>query len=236
MTLSVAGVGFDDRAQLAARVRDQLAGGSVWVDKSDYEAKDGMERALRGAGEHQGLLAELVAGHLGDGDVTVRTGAAAVAGELASILGAEPLAGLYRDHADRLSGVAPRGHTVGHPDLGWAVLIAIAGQVRPEDTGAIGLLREHAGGERGSWLLPALARSDAGWLVSNAAIVPRRSLLGVLRNLADRDHRARLIRGMAWSKAEAAEALAKEAAWRSLPFDANEIDRLRALIREEATP
>lgn len=233
MPSTIAGVHFADDAALADKVRSQLAGGSVWADKQDREAQDGMIRALRGAGTHKKLLAETVARFLTDADRTVRTGAVAVSGELAQILGADALARIFEQHEELFWKVAPKGHTINQPDLGWELLVSIGTAVDGSHRRAIDLLRANAAGERGSWLLGALAKHDTEWFLEHAqAVVPPRSILGLFRALDNHQQRIELARAVPWSATTAGEALAKTAAWNSLPFPPEQVTELRGIIAE----
>lgn len=233
MPMTVAGVSVADESALADKVRSQLAGGSVWADKQDYEARDGMRRALRGAGQHQKLLAETVAGFLTDADLTVRTGAVAVSDELARILGADALARIFEANESLFWKVPPKGHTINQPDLGWELLVNLATAIDPSQQRAIELLRANAAGQRGSWLLGALAKHDTDWFLAHAqAVVPPRSILGLFRALGTHAQRVELARNVPWSPKTAGEALAKTAAWDSLSLPADQVAELRRIIAE----
>jgi hypothetical protein len=205
----------------------------VWADKQDREARDGLIRALRGAGNHKKLLAETVARYLTDDDLTVRTGAVAVSGELAQILGADAIALTFEQNEDRFWKVAPKGHTINQPDLGWELLVNIGGALDAGQQRAIGVLRANAAGPQGSWLLGALAKHDTEWFLAHAeAMVPPRSILGLFRALETHGQRVELAGNLPWSAKTAAEALAKTAAWDSLPLPADQVAELRRIIAE----
>lgn len=218
--------------ELARDVRAALSGEpSAWAERDDREARDGLSRALRASPEPaRTKLAEAIAAHLGDPDVTRRTGAVAVAAELARVLGAERLAAIHRAHAALLRGVAPVGHTIDRPDLAWELLVGVGAALSPDDRDAIALLREHAPAEHGKWLLPSLAEHDGDWLVEHAGpIVPASSTLGLLRRLGGAPRRLALVDAIRWSPDAARRALASSA-WRTLPLEREELDALRARI------
>jgi hypothetical protein len=233
MPMTVAGVSVADESALADKVRSQLAGGAVWADKQDHEARDGMRRALRGAGQHQTLLAETVAGFLTDSDVTVRTGAVAVSDELAGILGADAIARIFEADESLFWKVPPKGHPINQPDLGWELLVNLGTALEPSQQRAIGVLRANAAGPQGSWLLGALAKHDTDWFLEHApSMVPPRSILGLFRALGTHAQRVELARSVPWSSHTAREALAKSAAWDSLPLPDDQVAELRRIIAE----
>lgn len=235
MPYSIAEAGFSGESDLRRGVRSQLGGGAVWADKRDQESQDGMMRALREAGPHRRLLASIVAQHLGDRSVAVRTGAVAVSAELGCILGGDALAELFETHQARLWGTAPRGHTISHPELAWALLVSIAGALTgASERKAIELLRRNVRGERGSWLLGGLAKHDTAWLLEHARdVVPLRSVLGVLTQLPTRRDRIALIHTLEWSKTSV-EATLADPAWPHLSFPPEDEDELRTTIAQQA--
>ncbi len=229
--MKIAGVAFAELQDLEPKVRAQLEGGAVWADPRDYEAQDGMRRALRSAGKHKQDLARMVAAYLTDADVQRRTGAVAVSDELAEILGANAIAKILDDNESLFRDVLPVGHKINQPDLYWEVLVAMGRSIGKKDNRAIELYRANSGAGRGYWLMGVLAKQDVDWLVGHAAaVVPAEMLPGLLEDISGAKRRAQLVANVAWSPQSAAEVLAKP--WSNLPFDDSEVAALRKLVED----
>src|SRR5690606_41303575 len=111
------------------------------------------------------------------------------------------------------------------------IYAALGAQVRDDGDATervVSVLRR--GAADGRWVLPALARVDADWLVAHAKeVVPRRAIGGVLQNLPTATQRRGLLEALApWPADDAATQLGYTF-WRYLPDD--EVDALKRILR-----
>lgn len=216
--------------EIPSLVRNQTETGGVWADpREDTHPHDGLLRAVREAGAQRPLFVASIVALLVSPDVRHRTGAVAVLSAVAADVGAGRLAALIRDNEQLYRGVAPAWR-IAYTDLEHSAGMAVASAVQPGDTVAIEWLRRMAT-ERpwGFYVLTALARVDAEWLIARATTVVGHKNLGVIAALP-RDQRTQLITALAPYPPEVPTDLTR-AFWRQFPPD--EAARLRALMWPE---
>ena len=209
-SVDVAGVVIGSEEEATRLFEAQFAGVGPWSQKDDYSAVEGLERALLAEGKFQPAFVRVIAGHLEDDDVALRTLAVVACERAATAIGAQFLALTLQLTPHLFDGVKPVGLPTNQPDLRWSLLLALGKAVSPEHADAIRILRAAAHEPRGSWLVGPLARVDLEWLLANAsAVLPKSALGGALKAMPDTASRLALITALApWTPAERDAALA----------------------------
>ena len=206
----VAGVTIRDEAEAVRLVEAQLRGSGPWNEREDQTSADGLGRALSEAGPWLPVFARTIARHVEDTDVGVRTLAVFLLERVAKEVGAAAILQALQRSRRLFDGVKPEGHPTNQPDLRWSMLMALGAAAGPKDAAAIAVLRKAAHEERGFWLIGALGRVDAAWLLANAReVVPKKALGAALRAMPDTAGRQAMIRALApWTAEEKKTALA----------------------------
>lgn len=220
-------------ADVLPLVRRQLRAGNVWSAREDATDLDGLSRAIADAGPLRPAFVDAVVASLRDPDVAVRTGAAAVLADVRADVDLAALVALLTDDARLLVGVPPRRHALGpHRDLASAVYAALAAEVQDRGDATpqvVEVLRR--GAHEGRWVLAALARVDAEWLIAHAPeVVPEAAIGGVVLHLATHELRRRLLLALGPWPPEASERVLAQRWWRALPD--TEATQLRALLTD----
>lgn len=154
----------------------QLEGDSPWSDRNDLHRYEGLERQLQASpADQREEWVQACAELLITAELPIRSGIVSVLLEIAEDLGAEWLTEQWLAHPELFLDISPVEPSP-FKTLDKGLFRAIAHALQPGDSQAIVLLRQVAADpEWGSWVIPALAKHDADWLVAHAQeLVPHR--------------------------------------------------------------
>lgn len=178
-------------------IYQQLEGDSPWSDRNDLHRYEGLERQLQDSpADQREEWVQACAELLITAEWPIRSGIVAVLLEIAEDLGAEWLTEQWLAHPELFLDIPPV-EPCPFKTLDKGLFRAIAHALQPEDSQAIALLRQVAvDPEWGSWVVPALAKHDADWLIHHAREVVPHRMVSVLIPLSS-EQRRQLIQKLA---------------------------------------
>jgi len=189
----------------------------------------GLEYRLREVGSvERAALVTCCKALLTDPDLEIRSGIVAILNEIARNLDAEWMFNKLKDHPELFVGIAPKGAKLNTSTLDREITTVICSLVKKSHSAIIEYLRECVGiDELKSWVLPALAKVDAAWLVENAAKVVSQEDVCVLLPMSQ-ERRLKVIYILApWPP----DTLKKLGSFFWMPFDPEEAKVMKALMR-----
>lgn len=229
---TVHGVEIPNASAVAGLVDQQLGGGGVWSDPSDYTPIEGLERAIQAAGPLVPAFAAALVGLLGHADLKRRAGAIASLWKVAGHVSGDDVMKAFDAHPDRFRGVSmPAGYPDMGADLEAALVMALAQAGATGGSQLQAFYRQHLNGPAKIWALLGLAAAAPDWVVAQArTVVPRRAIAGVVGKIPDRAHREALVRALApWG--DDGNAVVASSAWTLLKLPDDEKAALAAILQ-----